>query len=136
MILYLSADLLWGTRIKGTAEALGIGARPVRSLEMLEARLADSPVHALVVDLEALDVGLALIHRLRGSRATPTERGIKVLAFGPHVEVEAFEQAREAGADKVLPRGAFSARLPEWLAALDQEERPLDAAAGGLPTEE
>ena len=136
MILYQAADLLWATRIKGTAEALGIAARPARTVEMLEARLADSPVRALVVDLDAPEAALLLINRLRGPNATPTERSVRLLAFGPHVAVEAFEAARRAGADRVLARGAFARHLPDWLKALDGSEGGLDGATRSLPTTE
>ena len=36
-VLFLAADLIWATRIKATAEDLGVAARPVRTMEMLEA---------------------------------------------------------------------------------------------------
>ncbi len=136
MILYHAADLFWATRIKGTAEALGIAARPARTVEMLEARLADSPVKALVVDLDALQTAVELIQHLRGPNATPPQRAVRVLAFGPHVATEAFEAARLAGADRVLARGAFARHLPDWLRALDGGEGGLDAAMRSLPTTE
>ncbi len=120
MILYVCADLLWATRIKSTAEAIGLAARPVRSLEMLEARLADSDVRALVVDLETEDLGLDLIRQLRGPGATETHRAIRVLAFGPHVMTELFAKAKEAGADRAIARGGFAANLPDVLKALDE----------------
>ena len=119
MILFICADLLWATRIKSTAESVGVAARPARTLEMLEARLADSPVHALVVDLEAGDTGLGLIERLRGESASEAERAIRVLAFGPHVMTDLFERARAAGADRVVARGGFAAQLPQILRTLD-----------------
>jgi len=118
MILYLAADLIWATRIKGVADALGIPCRPVRTMEMLEARLADSPVAALLLDLEKPDEAMAFIARLRGDGATEPERAVKVLAWGPHVAVELLEQARAAGADVVMTRGAFDHKLPEVLTKL------------------
>jgi len=123
MILFHAADLIWATKIKGTADALGLAARPVRTVEMLEARLADSQVRALVVDLDAPDVALALIRSIR-SRAGPS-LPIRVLAFGPHVAVDDLASARAAGADSVMPRGAFNAHMPSIL---------KDLAAGGAPT--
>jgi hypothetical protein len=118
MILYLAADLIWATKIKGTAEAVGIAARPVRSLEMLEARLADSPVAAMVVDLDKGEEALAFIQRLRGSGATQAQRQIKVLAWGPHVATDLLKAAKEAGADLVMTRGAFDHNMPQVLAQL------------------
>jgi hypothetical protein len=118
MILYLAADLIWATRIKATATDLGIAARPVRSLEMLEARLADSPVAAVVLDLEAPDEALSMIQRLRGVQAADRERRIRIVCWAPHVEVDLMKQAKEAGADEVMPRGAFDHNLSGILTAL------------------
>lgn len=118
MILYSAGDLLWATRIKAAADDLGIPARPVRSLDMLEARLSEGGVKALIVDLEAFETGVALVARLRGPQASGAERGIRILAFGPHVATDRFEAIRAAGADEVLARGAFDRRLPELLAGL------------------
>lgn len=119
MILYFAADLLWGTRIKSTADAAGVPARPVRSIEMLEARLADSPVKGLLVDLDSPEMAMALILRLREQGSAP-DRAIPVVAWGPHVAVEALRAAKAAGANAVLARGAFSRRLVEILRGLEE----------------
>ena len=118
MILFHSSDLIWATKIKGTAEAAGLAARPVRTLEMLEARLADSDVSAVVVDLEAPEVALALIRRLRPADREAREHAIRVLAFGPHVATDQFELARRAGADHGVARGTFNARMSSILSDL------------------
>lgn len=119
MIVYLAADLLWATRIKSTADGLGLPCRPVRTLEMLEARLADGGVSALIVDLDTAEAGLALIERLHSPSASDEERAIRILAFGPHVQKELFQLARDAGADEVLARGVFDRNLPEILVNLE-----------------
>lgn len=90
---------------------------------MLNARLGDSQVRALIVDLEGGEAGFHLMQRLRGPAATPAERGIKIVAFGPHVEVDALRRAAAEGADAVMTRGSFSARLPELLKQLASDER-------------
>jgi len=122
MVLYLAADLLWATRIKGTADAIGVPARPVRTLEMLRARLADSDVRGVILDLEAPEVALEMLGELR--REAGEEQGanarIRVVAFGPHVNVELLEKARVGGADHVMTRGAFDKRLIEVLKALEE----------------
>ncbi len=124
MILYLAADLLWATKIKGATEALGIPARPVRSLDMLEARLAErtpaAPIDAILLDLEKPDEAFAMVERLRGARATDADRRVRIVAFGPHVLTELFERARKAGADRVLARGALDRNLAEVLAGLTE----------------
>lgn len=129
MILFHSADLIWATKIKGTAESLGLAARPVRSLEMLEARLADCDVTAMVVDLEAPEVAVSLISRVRPADRTAREHTIRVLAYGPHVATDQFEHARRAGADHVIARGAFNGRMSSILS--DLATTPLRPPASG-----
>lgn len=146
MILYSAADLIWATRIKAAGDALNVPCRPARTLDMLEARLADSDVRALIVDLDAPDQGLsiALIRRAvdenhrRTSENTspqtpaphaaaqptsspPQQPPIRVLAFGPHVATDLLKAAREAGAHDVLPRGAFAANLNKILLKLNNQ---------------
>ena len=129
MIVYLAADLLWSTRVRSTGDQLGIPMRPVRSIEMLEARLADSPVAAMLVDLDAPEVAMQLIQRLRGEQAGERERSILIVAWGPHVAVDLLQAAKRAGANVVMTRGAFAGRLPEILTAL--AAAPSNPAAAG-----
>ncbi len=113
MILYCCSDLLWATKVKSTADALGIPCRPARNLEMLAARLSDSPVRALIVDLESGPTAIELIQAVRQN--PPSQPPIRVVAFAPHVEVDAMRSAASAGADSTMTRGAFNSRLPEIL---------------------
>lgn len=126
MIAYFASDLIWATRIKATAQDLGLEARPVRTVDMLMARLADSPVRALVVDLDAPGTALELIRAFRAHEnaanpgvSRPQPARLRVLAFGPHVEVSDLREASSAGADLVLARGAFHHNLPRLLQDLD-----------------
>ena len=118
IILYNAADLIWATRIKSTAEALGVMARPARNTDMLAARLADSEVSAILLDLDAPDAAWDLLDMLRGPDADPAARRVRVICWGPHVAVELFQQARDRGADDILTRGAFSSTLPDLLVRL------------------
>lgn len=118
MVLYAAADLIWASKVKATADALGVPCRPVRTREMLDARLTDSPVQALLVDLDKGEEGLDLIRYLR---ADPSRRTIRVLAWGPHVAKELLQAARDAGADEVLTRGAFDHGMEEILIRLSQQ---------------
>lgn len=115
MILFFASDLIWATRIKGTADALGISCRPVRSPEMLDARLADASPVALIVDLETEQAGVDLIRHLRTKPEAPR---LAVLAFAPHVKKDLIQAARDAGADQVLTRGAFDHDLVDILLKL------------------
>jgi hypothetical protein len=117
MIVYLAADLIWASKIKGTADALGLPCRPVRTMDMLEARLAENGVKAFVADLVA-EPAIEMIQRARREPVAPGERPIRIVAFGPHVEREKLQQARDAGADDVLTRGHFDHHLDELLISL------------------
>lgn len=131
MVLYLAADLLWASRIKATAESVGVAARPVRNLEMLRARVGDSPVKALVLDLDVAEMAMDMVRAMRGGMGgggdsgpgldggLDPDRRVTLVAFGPHVAVEAFRALKAAGADAALARGAFARRLPELLVELD-----------------
>ena len=114
MLLYAAADLMWATRIKSTAEDLGLAARPVRSVEMLEARLGDTEPTGLIVDLES-EAGLDIIRA-----AARAGRPARIVAFGPHADEALLHAAGDAGATTVMPRGAFSSRLPAILTELSQ----------------
>jgi len=123
VVLYLASDLLWATRIKSCAEDLSVAARPVRTLEMLEARLADSPVRGVLLDLAAGEEGkegeiaLSMLKRLKGEGASGTG-GVRVVVFGPHVQAEQLAAARSAGADLVMTRGGLDANLSRVLVDL------------------
>ncbi len=83
---------------------------------MLRDRLADSPVRAVLLDLDAPDAARELLAVLRGPGAGEAERAVKVIAWGPHVAVDLLAETREAGADEVMTRGAFANALPTLLA--------------------
>lgn len=117
MLLYAAADLIWATKIKGVADALSLPARPARNVEMLDARLADSDVSALLVDLDKGDEALELIRRAKAWSGT-NGRTLRVMAWGPHVAKDLFQQARDAGADEVMTRGAFDHHLQDVLISL------------------
>jgi len=119
MIVYAASDLIFATRIRAACEDRGRVSRPVRNAEMLQARLDrvdDGKPHdavvAFFVDLELGDGGLDLIRQAAQHDRPPAQ----ILAFGPHVMVEALAAARDAGAHESLARGAFTARLSQLVA--------------------
>lgn len=123
MIVYACSDLFFATRIGSTAETLGVVSRSVRDATALAQRLdrvddgkANEPVGALMVDLDLGDTALALIEQAKAHAAAPV-----VIAFGSHVATELLNAARAAGADQVLPRSAFTAKLPGLLEQYAQQ---------------
>ncbi|MCL4222622.1 MAG: hypothetical protein KJZ65_14780 [Phycisphaerales bacterium] len=112
MLAYLVADLMWQSRVTSAARAAGLPARRVRSWDETRTLLQDGLVRLVLVDLTDSSAEEIL------SRSPQiVESGVRLIAFGPHVETEALDQARAAGAE-VLSRGALSRRLDEIMGML------------------
>jgi CheY-like chemotaxis protein len=112
--LLLCDDLIFASRVAGTAQSLGLSVKVARSSEAL-LRLAEQEAPTgVLIDLANPGLDLpALLSRLR-------EHGVaRVMAYGSHVDTATLRAAREAGCDPVLPRSAFVEQLPtalpEWL---------------------
>lgn len=116
--LLLSDDMIFTSRITGTAHDLNLTVKPARSPDALEALARQQTPCCVIFDLAnpGLDVG-GLLARLRES-CTPMPR---VVAYGSHVDTETLKKAREAGCDIVWPRSKFVEELPralpEWFDA-------------------
>jgi CheY-like chemotaxis protein len=114
--LLLSDDLMFASRITGTARSLGLVVKPARSVDLLESLAQQDWPRCLILDLANPSLELSeLLGRLRET-GTPMPR---VVAYGSHVDAAGLKAARDAGCDVVLPRSAFVEQLPvhltEWL---------------------
>jgi DNA-binding NarL/FixJ family response regulator len=110
--LLLSDDLIFTSRIAGTARGLGLVLKPARSPAVLLEQARREPPGCVVVDLG--NPGLNLAGLLRGLReACPVMP--RVVAYGSHVDAAGLRAAREAGCDVVLPRSKFVEELPRAL---------------------
>lgn len=116
--LILCDDLIFASRVVGSARARGLEVRPERTADaLLESARRQAP-HGVLVDLGY--PGLELIELLRRLAEACAVRP-RVVAYGAHVDAAALRAARAAGCDLVLPRSKFAedleAELPAWLAA-------------------
>ena len=109
----LVSDLMFSSKITATANSIGASISVVRTLEQLENELTSNPAITVMIDLEATaaDPIEAITYCLL---ARPKPR---IIAFGPHVNVDLLTKASQAGADDVMPRGAFTTNLPKLLTA-------------------
>ncbi len=106
--LLLSRDLIFTSKVTGTASALGHRVIVAGNVALVSAMLAKwSPV-VVFVDLASGDlVSPDSIARYREiAPSTP------FLAFGSHVDTQALAEASAAGCDPVMPRSRFSNELP------------------------
>jgi len=110
-VIVLVDDLMFESRIRATAEAVGCALEVVRTHESLAARLAASPGATVIVDLNA--EGTDVIEAIRVTRRMPAPP--RTYAYLSHVQVELGQAAQEAGADEVMARSQFVKRLPELL---------------------
>jgi CheY-like chemotaxis protein len=108
--LLLTRDLMFLSKVTGTAAALGFRIETVGAIGELQSRAEATRPRAVFIDLAAAEFDpRAVLERLN------IEPRPLVIAFGSHVDVERLELARAAGCDEVLPRSRFSANLPELL---------------------
>ena len=116
--LLLCRDLIFTSKITGTARALGHGFQTAGTIALASAILAKASPAVIFADLAAGD--LTAPAAISAYRAIAPS--VPILAFGSHVETEALEAARQAGCDPVLPRSRFSADLPGLIARYFVEE--------------
>lgn len=113
----LVADLLFASRIRGAAAAVGVPVITVGTAAALKRLIEEQRPRLVVVDLDArLGDAAALIAELK---ATPGLEPLRLVAFGSHLESEALLAARAAGADRVMARSAFVRELPSILLGID-----------------
>jgi len=116
--LLLSDDMIFTSRITGTARDLGLCVKPARSMEALNALIHQQLPCCIIVDLG--HPGLAIVD-LMGSLGKICAPMPRVVAYGSHVDTTTLRTAREAGCYAVLPRSKFVEELPralpDWMRA-------------------
>jgi PleD family two-component response regulator len=112
-VLAAVGDMLFASKIRGTAEQLNVTADFARTADALfDAAKTDVP-SLIILDLhdERLDP-FALVERLKADEQL---RDVPVVGFFSHVQIELQRRGKEAGVDHVLPRSVFTQRLPDIL---------------------
>jgi CheY-like chemotaxis protein len=113
-ILALTADMIFASRVKSTADAVGTPLQLVRNADQMLRLAAELNPRLIVIDLDVRTLDpVDLIRRLKAGAQPGTPR---ILAYVSHVREDLINDAREAGADQVMARGAFSKNLPAILA--------------------
>ena len=112
-IIAVVDDLFFASKIRGTAEALGVTVTFARNLDvLLDAVCHDQPA-LIICDLHSQKVDpMELAKQLKADEQL---RSIPLLGFFSHVQTELRNNAELAGFDRVIPRSAFSKDLGEIL---------------------
>ena len=105
-VLALMRDLMFSSRVAGTAAELGVPVRLIRD----PARLAGQPGRRLIVDLN-LDGAIDAAAAWRNQAVA----GMQVIGFVSHVDSATIQRARAAGIDRVMARSQFVQVLPQLL---------------------
>lgn len=116
-LLVFADDLIFRTKIASTAKSLGLAAQFVRTTRQFAKELNARPAPLAIIDLNAGDNPLEAV--CIAVTATPRPR---VVAYLSHVQAELARAARDAGADAVMARSAFTQELPALLEALANHE--------------
>ena len=99
-VIALVRDLMFASRITASARTQGLTVKIVRSAATLE-QLAGV---RLIVDLaEPGTISAAVTWKQRS--------GGQVVGFVSHVDQQTIADARQAGIDRILSRGAFTAQV-------------------------
>ncbi|HEX8071446.1 MAG TPA: hypothetical protein VF546_15930 [Pyrinomonadaceae bacterium] len=113
-------DLFFAAKIRTTGEQLGVLVEITRDADALVARAQQESPALVIVDLQAQRFDpFALAAAFKADEAL---RGVPFVGFFAHVQAELQQRARAAGYEQVMPRSAFTKRLPELLTGAGGED--------------
>lgn len=125
LLIVLSDDLLFPSRIRESLRALPYRLRIVAADSALPAALADELPSGFIVNLTARRYDPAAV--IESLKAQPRTAALPILAFAGHVESEKHEAARRAGADLVAANSSVSLHLPALLNRLFAPDTPANS---------
>ncbi len=110
----LCDDLIFISRVAGTAKALGLTLRSTKSARDLLIFCSQSAPRCVILDLQAPDLDIDQVARqLTQLAPRPT-----LVGYGSHVDTTTLQKGRAAGLDVVWPRSKFmdelESALPGW----------------------
>lgn len=113
--LLLSDDLLFNSRIVGTARSLGLDVRSAKDAASLQQLASAQSPSCIIIDLANPGLNIVELMAWLREHCQPPPR---VVAYGSHVDTATLKNARAAGCDPVLPRSKFIedllSELPKW----------------------
>ena len=118
-VLLLERDLFFSVKIRDTLRHLNYETVTARNEEDFARKLIASVPKLAIVNIAT--AGVAWEQVIAQARAAD----VLVLAFGPHVDLEAQQQARQAGANRVVSNSKLAKDLPAIV------ERMLAGGPGG-----
>src|SRR5215475_3418907 len=109
-VLAVVSDLFFSVKLTEAAKRAGLALEFVKdSNEVLEKAKEKPSLIILDLNLDSADP-VKLIGKLKQNSDT---KGISLIGYLSHVQVDLKQQAQEAGCDMVLARSAFSQNMPQ-----------------------
>lgn len=109
-VLAVVNDLFFSVKLTEAAKRSGLALEFVKEGKLVLEKAGEKP-SLIIFDLnfDAVEP-LKLISELKGQ---PVTKGISLLGYLSHVQVDLKQKAQEAGCDMVMARSAFSQNLPQ-----------------------
>jgi DNA-binding response OmpR family regulator len=106
-------NLVFVPRVQAAAQAVGCDVRLARSVDAFREAFRQTEPALVLVDLEGdRSTWMGVLEHV----GRLEESGARLVAFGPHEDLDAMETARRLGCDPVLTKGQFSRDLPGLVA--------------------
>lgn len=103
VVVGLIKDIFFGITVRNTIRRLEFEAQIIKSVDELPQTVAVYEPDLLVVDLTMFGSDPVAWEPIQDVLAT----GARVLAFGPHMDVDAFRAAKDAGVTRVVSNSQF-----------------------------
>ncbi len=126
--LLLCDDLIFVSRIVGTARVVGIHLGSVKTMQDLLKHAKQMTPRCMIMDLQT--PGLEIENLVQG--VSSIEPRPFLVGYGSHVDTGTLKRARDAGCDIVWPRSKFvdelSAALPLWFKLSSAQPESIESA--------
>jgi len=112
-IVAIVDDMFFASKIRATAEAIGVEIAFPRTRESALEKIAQIQPQLIVVDLQ--NARFDVVEFGSELKANADTQSVPLLGFFSHVEVELQRKAMGAGFDQVVPRSVFARDLASIL---------------------
>jgi len=141
IILAIVPNLMISTRIESNVEQLEFDYREISSFEDDMDLAKQGSRKAFLERISGWDLALIIIDLgnnqipweqwILSLKSSSSTQKIPILCFGPHVDVDTLQTARDAGADAVMARSRFISAMPSLIKKyMIQPNSPSDKING------
>jgi len=110
-VIALISDVFFGITVRNVARKLDFETIVIRDLAELDQTMAIYEPDLLIVDMTVPGEDEEAWEQIEEA----VESGVRVLAFGPHREVDLFRMAKEAGVTRVVANSQFHREMGELI---------------------